>query len=354
VGHLKYYFVVLSVAGLAGIANAQSPDLVSNLKYRLKQGDMGDVVPGPYRNTRTLLIQEGGDELLKNCLADPEHWTIDPLIFRFGHTSPLSTIGCREKTSPSVHVVFYRQTDGSRVARLHFDLYGPHNPIAHFSELLKNRLTFGRTSQYDVHRNLVKNEKEDVPVPARQYDYSSHARDYFNKTFGASSVASAMFTAGASATFSRSDAWGTGFDRYSNRFAANMARQTLRRSIEFGASALLQQDEAYTPSLEDSIGRRIRSALFHSFFVPGRNGNELAFPRLAAAVGTGFIVSKWHPWQQQDINPWMQTTTILSSYVLKSFWQEFKPDIKNALKKSTSALNRNRSRANQTDPQSAP
>lgn len=341
--------------GIGGFANAQSHDLVSNLQYRLKQGDMGVVVPGAYKNTRTLLIQQGGDELLNNCLAHPEDWTIDPLIFRFGHTSPLSTIGCRERTNPSLHIVFYRQPDGSLQARVHFDLYGPHNPLGHFTELLKNRLTFGRTSQYDVYRNLVKNDSEaNVPVPERRYDYSSHAREYFNTTFSAKSVASAMFSAGASATFSRSDVWGDGFDRYSNRFAANMARQTIRRSIEFGAAALLQQEETFTPSLEESIGGRIRSALYHSFFVPGRNGNEFAFPRLAAAVGTGFIVSNWHPWQQQDINPWMQTTSILSGYVLQSFWREFKPDIKSILKKRAGALKRSHSLANPSDQAQSP
>jgi hypothetical protein len=348
VGNLKYYFAVLSVVGIAGFANAQSHDLVTNLQYRLKQGDMGEVVPGPYKNTRTLLIQKGGDELLKNCLNDPEHWTIDPLIFRFGHTSPLSTVGCRERTSPSLHIVFYQRPDGSRQARLHFDLYGPHNPLGHFSELLKNRLTFGRTSQYDVYRNLVKNESEDnTPVPERRYDYASHAREYLNATFGPKAIASAMFSAGASATFSRSDVWGDGFDRYSNRFEANIVRQTMRRSIEFGTAALLQQEQAFTSSQEETTGRRIRSALYHSFFVQGRNGNEFAFPRVAAAVGTGFIVHNWHPWQQQDINPWMQTTSILSRYVLQSFWQEFKPDIKSTLK---NLLKRTHSPANPADP----
>jgi hypothetical protein len=68
---------------------------------------------------------------------------------------------------------------------------------------------------------------------------------------------------------------------------------------------------------------------------------------VAAAVGTGFIVHNWHPWQQQDINPWMQTTSILSRYVLQSFWQEFKPDIKSTLK---NLLKRTHSPANPADP----
>ena len=336
----------LGLAALVGsltssaFAAAQPQSLVTNLQYRLSWGDLGDVVPAPFKSFRGLRIQQGTDLLLESCLANPEKWSKDPLLYRFGHHGPLSSIGCRERTSPSMHVVFYRRPDGSREAWVHFDLYGPQNPLGHTTEVFRNRSIFGRTSQYNVYRGLVRNHQGSGEEPQRSYDYESHAKEYFRSTFGPGAVTAAMFTGSVSTALDHSSAWGDGTERYANHFAGNLARHTLRQTIEFGTSALLQQDESLTPSSQQQIGRRIRSALYHSLFVPGHTSNELAVPRLAAAIGTGWIEHSWHPWQKEQVNPWVETTRILGSYVLRSFWHEFEPDIKNKLSKSKKLLKR--------------
>src|SRR5690242_133149 len=119
--------------GLAAIllgsafAGQEPQSLVSNLQYRLTWGDLGEIVPAPFKSFRGLRISNGGDALLQQCMQNPDKWSKDPLLYRFGHHGPFSTIGCRERTSPSVHVVFYARPDGSREAWIHFDLYGPQN-----------------------------------------------------------------------------------------------------------------------------------------------------------------------------------------------------------------------------------
>jgi hypothetical protein len=115
----------------------------------------------------------------------------------------------------------------------------------------------------------------------------------------------------------------------------------VRNSIEFGAGAILQQEQRFVPSGDDRLIRRIGSVFYHSFFVPGRGINEFSFPRVAAAVGTGWIVHEWHPWKQGDVNPWVQTSTILSSYVLQSAVQEFKPELRRVAERAKKLVKRN-------------
>ncbi len=125
--------------------------------------------------------------------------------------------------------------------------------------------------------------------------------------------------------------WGAGRERYANRMEAAIVRRTMQQTIEFAVGAALQQDETFQTSGEEALGRRMRSALYHSLFVKGRGGEELAFPRIAAALGTSWVTSNWHPWRTDSQNVWVGTAVVLSQYAVRSYWYEFRPDIKREL-----------------------
>ncbi len=252
------------------------------------------------------------------------------MLFRLAHRHAASSTSCRELASPGMHVVSVPRPDGTRETRIHFDLHGPRNPIGHFGEVVRNRLTFGRTSEYEVYRGLMKRQgAANIPPPA--YDLGAHFRAYYRGTFGVSALAGAAFSGSARAMLSQRPEWGEGSERFSNRVEAALIRNTLQRSIEFGVGAALQQDETFKTSGEEAMGRRLRLALYHSVFVKGRGGDELAFPRIAAALGTTWVTQRWHPWTTDTQNVWVGTAIVLSSYVLKSYWHEFRPDIKREL-----------------------
>jgi hypothetical protein len=331
---VKNLILLALLTAATSLAQAPNHDLVTNLSYRIQRGDLGDIVPAPFESFRGLRIAKGGEALLKECLNNREKWSRDPLINRFGHHQPMSTIGCRERSSPSLHMVFFKTATGREVW-LHFDLHGPGNLVGHAEEVMRNRLVFGRTSQYNVYRGLVR--QEDGPgideVPPKRYDFGEHAREYLNQTFGPSTLGAAALTAAVSSGVHEVLGQGEAFNRYQNRVELNLVRQTMQKSIEFGASALLQQDEHFVTSNETAMGKRLRSALYRSFTVKGSNGDELAFPRIAAAVGTGWFMHEYHPWwPEHDPNPWLASGIMLSKYVMQSFWHEFRPEIKSRIR----------------------
>lgn len=323
--------------------------IASNLEYRLAWGDLGSpgtVVLAPPESRRAVRLTHGGEELLQLCANNPGRWQKDPLLFRFGHSHPGSTIGCRERTSPSVHVVFYRRPGDSREAWVHFDLHGPNNVIAHIGEVARNRMTFGRTSQHEVFRGLVRTNPDGSDlVPRPKYHFTAQGRQYLHKAFGYNAAGMAVASAAGSTALGKTTGWGLGGVTYQDRVYTNLARNAVAQSIEFGTAAFLQQDQGFASSTESGFGRRARSALYRSFFVRGRHGDELAFPRIAAALATPHVMAPWHPAGQAAPDPWVQSALMLSRSIARSYWAEFKPDIKRATKK---LISRNSHRTGKT------
>jgi len=316
-----------------GTVDAPNYTISSNLQLRASRGDLGDIVPAPQQSRRAVRIAEGGDQLLRDCMEHPDVWSRDAWFARFGHRAPFSAIGCRERSSPGLHVVFYRTPEG-REAWAHFDLHGPQNIPLHLTEVVRNRLTFGRTSEYDVYRGLVRlDPNANGPNPHVRYNLSDHTRKYLLSAFGPQALGTGAATALTGTMFRDIAGAVPASGGYTNRMAANLTTNAIAKSIEFGTAAFLQQEQEFTPSGERGFKKRAAYALYRTFMVPGRDGDELAFPRIAAAVGTGMIVERWHPWQERQPNAWTQAGFILARCALKSYWTEFKPEILHATRK---------------------
>jgi hypothetical protein len=266
-------------------------------------------------------------------MENPQMWRKDHLWYRFEHMHPLTTIGCRERKSPGLHVVFYSQSDGSREAWLHFDLHGPQNFWGHGGEIVRNRVTFGKTSQYDVYRGLVKtNPNGGGPMPPPRFDFSERTRRYAATLVAPSITGLETFIGTASATVQQLSGGESGSGRYMGHITGNLVRSTVAQSVEYASSMILQQDDTYKPTHEGGVGRRMGTALARSFVIPGREGNELAFPRIAAAMATPWITRPWHPGLDERPNPWVQTAYIYGRYVVRCFLTDFRPDLMNLVR----------------------
>lgn len=333
--------VVVLLGVFSGSALAADAHTVeTNLEFRMSIGGLNaplDITPIPSGSNRAVRLTGNTDELLKRCRADRKVWKTDPFWARLAHWSPQSTIGCREKVSPSLHVVFYKARDGSREAWAHFDTYGPRNPIFHAGEVFRNKLTLGRTSGYDVYRGLVRMKLRTHPegeqIPPPRYDFQEHAREYMRRAFGPSALGFA--TASAAITLSvRNEVFpGSTTQTYWDRIQTNLVRNVVMQSAEFTASAFLQQDETFRPSNKSGFGPRMGAAFYNTFVVPGREGDELAMPRIAAAITTPWLLRPYHPGLAEPEDPWVQMGWMLGRYIMKSYWTEFKPDIEKGLRR---------------------
>lgn len=325
--------VLCAVVALASVPASMAADLAvksyttrSNLMLRASWGDLGDIQPADDQppSGHAVRIGEGASELLQECLTDPIRWKKDRWYARLAHAHAMSSIGCRERSSPGLHVVFYKNPEGGRDAWAHFDLHGPQNIPAHLTEVVRNRLSLGRTSEYEVHRGLMRlNPVASGPVPVPRYDFSDHAQSYLRATFSAKAVLSASASAAANITTRRNPT----MSDFRERLASNLARNTTRNSIEFATAAFLQQEGTYVRSTEEGVLRRATHAVYRTFIVPGREGDEFAFPRVAAALGTAYMTRQFHPGYASTPNPWVDAAGILGRYVARSLWSEFKPEI---------------------------
>ncbi len=337
------------IAGLILVcvaARAESPPTIeSNFNYRESWGELGMPVvvsSTPHGTKRAVQLSGDTSEILQLCETSP-NWQKDPIIFRLAHKGARTSIGCREKASPSLHAVFYKTAEGGREAWVHFDLHGPQNPMVHMTEVFRNRMTFGRTSQEDVRRGLVRTHLGLLPadqqrsevVPMVRYDLREHTRQYLENVLSPGGMTTSIASGFAILEMRRAMGAHVTNRSMTQRVARNLVRNGVSQTIEYGTAAFLQQEQAYVPSMANGFGRRSRDAFYRTFIVPGRDGQELAFPRIAAAIGTPWVMREWS--QGRTVpppNPWMQSAFMLGRYVARSYWAEFGPDVKQALRKA--------------------
>lgn len=344
------FVTVQRLAALAIVcasASAQSSHtLVSNFEYRQEWGDLGavgSISATPTHDRRAVLLTGDIDTILNLCLTSPD-WRKDRIYTRLAHNDWFSTVSCRNKQNPSLHTVFYKRQDGTREAWAHFDLHGPQNTWMHATEVVRNRMTFGRTSQLDVYRSLVQEKTRLMPpepwapaefVPPGRYDYKAQAKRYLRNIVGPSAITATVALGSSGATMRQMLGAGATGDRHLDRIGYALAQNATLQSVEFGFSAFLHQDETFRPSGKTGVGKRSAKALLHTVVAPGRDGPEVAFPRIAAAMLTPRVLYGFHPGLSAPVaSPWQQTAFLMGRYMLRSFWVEFKPDLTRALRRS--------------------
>ena len=171
-------------------------------------------------------------------------------------------------------------------------------------------------------------------IPPPRYDIKEHAKQYFWKAASPTAIGIAGATGAISLSIRNEVLPGTTTQNYWDRIQTNLVRNGVLQATEFTASAFLQQDETFRPSLKTGLGPRMGSALYRTFVVPGRDGDELAMPRIAAAITTPWILKTYHPGLAQPQDPWPQIGWLVARYVAQSYWTEFKPDIEAGFRKA--------------------
>jgi hypothetical protein len=107
---------------------------------------------------------------------------------------------------------------------------------------------------------------------------------------------SSALTAGLNQWTNTPGEWGQGADGYGRRFGSSFGFHVVHRSIEYGASSLLHEDNRYIATSATGFGPRLRYALTSTVMARSADGSRhVSISAIGAYAGAGFISRTWQP-----------------------------------------------------------
>jgi hypothetical protein len=130
----------------------------------------------------------------------------------------------------------------------------------------------------------------------RPFTAQERLRYYLNRSAGAGSTFSAAAAAGYQQLVGTPKEWNNGADGYRKRFSDAYGAHLVQGAIEYGASALLNEDNRYRPSLETGWWRRSKHAILGALCSTDSAGRRrLSYSRMGTAGATAFVRRTWQP-----------------------------------------------------------
>ncbi len=169
-----------------------------------------------------------------------------------------------------------------------------------------------------------------VVLPAQvapTYTWEERVHDYLQRTYGWQHLMTSAASTGMDHLLSQPRQWDGSPSSFGYHLGADIAKRTVRNTIELGAGALLHEDTRFQPSGKTGFGARVRYAALQAFRTSGNN-QRFAFSRLLATAG-GAVVSE--PLYDHPITGPRLLEDIGMGYVghlQKSMLTEFGPDLK--------------------------
>jgi hypothetical protein len=161
---------------------------------------------------------------------------------------------------------------------------------------------------------------------------------YLTRSVGAGSTLSAAAGAGFQQWINTPSEWKQGSEGYRKRFANAYATHVVQGTIEYGASALLHEDNRYRRSLETGWWRRSRHAITRAFSATDDAGHQrFSYSRVGAAGAAAFIRRTWQPGSKAGVSEAVGGFAItLTGQVGVNLFREFWPDVRGHLFKDQS------------------
>jgi hypothetical protein len=160
-------------------------------------------------------------------------------------------------------------------------------------------------------------------------------RLYLKRTYGPISIVQSAAGAGISQWRGAPKEWKQAAEAYGDRFGNSYAEHVIRGTMEYGASAMLREDNRYVPSLDTGFWKRTRHAIASTFVARNDGGHEhFAYSRFGSALGAAFISRIWQPPSRNSAGDGVYSFGITMANgigwdVLREFW----PDIRRRFKK---------------------
>jgi len=164
-----------------------------------------------------------------------------------------------------------------------------------------------------------------VPMTA-----SERFRHYLRSTYSPGSVVGAAAAAGITQWEDKPKEWKQGAEGYGDRVGNAYAIHVMRGTIEYGASALLHEDDRYVRSPDKGFWKRSKHAVGEIFIARNDAGHErFAFSRFGGAAGAAFISRIWQPHSTNSAGDGAVVFGINMGLTAgNNLFHEFWPDIK--------------------------
>jgi hypothetical protein len=127
--------------------------------------------------------------------------------------------------------------------------------------------------------------------------------------------------------------WGQGAAGYGTRLGSAYGRSVIARTIALGVATADREDSRFQPSNETGVWRRTKHAVVGTFVSRTESGSRMpAISRFVGVYSAAFIANAWEPPSQDgSTKAWERGSTALASSVGWHVFEEFWPDIRNAL-----------------------
>ncbi len=159
---------------------------------------------------------------------------------------------------------------------------------------------------------------------------SERLRRYLTGLVNAEAVVRAASSAGLRQAENSPKEWGGGAEGYGERFGDAFAQHVIRKTLEYGASAVLHEDNRYFPSGQKGFFHRTGYAVASTFLARHDNGKRyFSFSHLGSAAGSAFISRAWEPRSVTSAgdgaaNFGIAIGTDAGYNVFREFWPDFK------------------------------
>ena len=162
---------------------------------------------------------------------------------------------------------------------------------------------------------------------------SERLRLYLTTTYGPLSIVHSAAAAGISQWRDAPKEWKQGAEAYGDRFGNSYARHLIRGTLEYGASAILREDNRYVPSLDTGFWKRTRHAVASTFVARNDAGHEhFAYSRFGSALGAAFISRTWQPPSRNGAGNVVYSFGItMANGIGWNIFREFWPDMRRLL-----------------------
>ena len=159
--------------------------------------------------------------------------------------------------------------------------------------------------------------------------------DYLGSVASYKTVLRAAVAAGIEQANGTPGEWGGGAEGYGLRIGNTFAYNMIKRTVEYGMSAALHEDNRYFASGETGFFRRTKYAVKSTFLARHNDGSQfISFSRFGGAAGAAFISRSWQPRSTTSAGDGAVSFGItMGADVGINVFHEFWPDLKRRLRK---------------------